>query len=64
MIDTKIIKIAMIENNISVIELARKLDINVNTVSRWINNKNIENVDKFLEMLKILNIEIKDIKKG
>jgi len=54
----------MLENELTVKELAEKLNINVNTVSRWINGKHLENFDVFLNMLKILKIDIDDIKKG
>lgn len=61
--DYKIIKIKMIENDISLKELAEKINVNINTVSRWINGKNLENTEKFIEMLSILNISIEEIKK-
>lgn len=63
MIDYKKIKIAMYENNINNIELSEKLNVNVDTISRWINGKHLDSFDKFLEMLKILNLKIEDIKK-
>lgn len=63
MIDTKKIKIAMIENNINVIEMSEKLNVNVNTVSRWINGNHLSSIEKFIEMLSILHLNIDDIKK-
>lgn len=61
--NTKIIKKAMIDKNLNNIELASILKINENTVSRWLNGKNLSNINKFLEMLKILELDINDIKK-
>jgi len=62
-LNTKIIKKAMIDKNLNNIELASILKINENTVSRWLNGKNLSNINKFLEMLKILELDINDIKK-
>lgn len=56
------IKIAMLEKGITVIEMSKLLDVNINTVSRWVNGKHLNSIEKFLEMLEILNLEIKDIK--
>lgn len=63
MINTTRIKIAILEKNFTVIELAEKLQINVNTISRWINGKNLNSIKKFIEMLEILELDINDIKK-
>lgn len=63
MIKIKAIKIAMVNKNINNITLANKLNMNVNTISRWINGNNLEQIDKFLDMLIILDIDITDIKK-
>lgn len=63
MINTTRIKIAMLEKNLTVIELAENLQINVNTISRWINGKNLSSIEKFIEMLQILELDINDIKK-
>lgn len=65
MIDTKKIKIAMLENDLNVIQLSELLKINVNTVSRWINGNHLNSIDKFLEMLDILHLNSNEIiKKG
>lgn len=61
--NAKIIKKAMIDKNLNNIELASILKINENTVSRWLNGKNLSNINKFLEMLEILELDINDIKK-
>lgn len=53
----------MLEKNLNNIELASILKINENTVSRWLNGKNLSNINNFLEMLKILELDINDIKK-
>lgn len=61
MIDYKLIKYKLLENNLTNIELANILDLNPQTVSNWINGKNVSNYEKFLLMLKLLDIEIIDI---
>ena len=62
MIKTKIIKIKMIEKGFTLNDLAKILKINTNTISRWINGNNINNIDKFIELCNILEIDIKDLK--
>jgi transcriptional regulator with XRE-family HTH domain len=64
MINTKAIKKAMIDKDLSVIELSNILNLNVNTVSRWINGNNLNQIDNFLNLLIYLNLDIKEIKKG
>jgi transcriptional regulator with XRE-family HTH domain len=64
MIDYKIIRIEMIKKEINEIELAKKLNINVNTLSRWLNGKNLININKFFELLDILELDLSDIKKS
>lgn len=59
--NTKIIKIKMIEKNISQKEIAKKLNINEQTISNWINGKNLENIKKFLTLIKELEIDIKQL---
>lgn len=48
----------------SIIDLSDKLKINVNTVSRWLNGKNLNNIDNFLSMMYLLEISVEDIKKA
>lgn len=55
------IRIKMLENNLTMIEIANILDLNVNTVSRWLNGNHLNNIIKFLELLLVLNLEINDI---
>lgn len=57
----KLIKIKMIEKDYSLADLSKMLDINLNTISRWINGNNISNIEKFIELCKILDIDIKDL---
>lgn len=59
--NNKIIKIKMIEKNITQKEIAKKLNINEQTISNWINGKNLENIKKFLTLLQELEIDIKQL---
>lgn len=62
-INTKIIKKAMIDKEMTLIDAAKLLDVNVNTISRWVNNNNLNQIENFLKLMTILNLEIKDIYK-
>lgn len=56
-----IIKIRMIEKELNNKNLASMLSINENTISRWINGKNLIQIENFLKMLEYLNISINEI---
>lgn len=62
-IDTSIIKAKIALKKMTTKEVAEKIDVNEQTISNWINGKNISNIDKFLRLLKFLEIEINEIKK-
>lgn len=62
MYNLKIIKIKIIENGYTQKEIADKIGVTQVTLSKWINGK-IGNIEKFIELCEILNINIKDIKK-
>lgn len=64
MIDIIRIKQQLIAKNMTVKELAELLNVNVNTVSKWLNGKHLDSINTFLDMMKILNLKIDDIKKG
>lgn len=63
MINIKEIKHAMIDKNINIKELANKLNLSVNTISKWINGNNLNQIDKFLEMIIYLDIDLNKLKK-
>lgn len=62
-INTKIIKKAMIDKEMTLIKAAKILDVNVNTISRWVNGNNLNQIENFLQLMYMLNLEIKDIYK-
>lgn len=64
MINSKEIKKRMIDKNLNVNEVSKLINVNINTVSRWLNNKNLNQIENFLKLLEILELEIKDIKKN
>ena len=64
MINTKNIKIAMIEKEISIVKLSKKLNVSINTLSRWLNGHNLNQIENFLNLLIYLDISIDDIKKS
>lgn len=57
----KIIKIKIMEKGYSSKGLADKLNITEQTISNWINGKNIKQIDKFVELCILLDIDIKDL---
>ena len=64
MINNKLIKMKMIEKDLNIIKVAELLGVSNNTLSKWANGKNLQQIDKFLDLLILLNIDIKEIKKG
>lgn len=62
MINTKYIRYKMIEKDFSIIQLSKEIDINVNTISRWLNGNNLNNIEKFIEMMIILDIDVNELK--
>lgn len=59
--NTKIIKIKLIEKEINQKEIAKELNITKQTINNWINNRNTEKIEKFLKLMKRLEIEVNDL---
>lgn len=59
--NTKIIKIKIIEKGTSNSELAKELNINPQTITNWINGRNIKNIENFIILCKKLDIKIDDL---
>lgn len=62
-IDTNKIKAKIYEKGYTIKEVAKILNIHEQTLSNWINEKNLGNIKKFLELLYFLDLDIKEIKK-
>ncbi len=58
--NTRIIKMKIIEKGYSQREVAKMLGIREETLSRWIAGK-LGNIEKFIELCKILDIDINDL---
>ena len=58
-INPKIIKLKIIEKGYTNREIANKLNIHEQTISNWINGK-MGNIEKFIELCKILDIDINE----
>ena len=58
-INSKIIKLKIIEKGYTNREIANKLNIHEQTISNWINGK-MGNIEKFIELCKILDIDINE----
>lgn len=55
------LKIIILENRITIKELAEKLNFSPQTISNWCNGKNLGNVHNFYKLCKELDVDIKDI---
>lgn len=62
-IDTNKLKAKIYENGYTIKEIAKKINLHEQTLSNYINGKNLSNINKFLELLYILDVELEDIKK-
>lgn len=62
-IDTKKIKARIYEKGLEYKDIANALNIHVQTISNWINNRNLNNINKFIQLLILLDLDISDIKK-
>lgn len=58
---TYIIKTKIIEKHLTIKEVAEITKLNEQTISNWINKKNLSNIDKFLKLIIFLDINIKDL---
>lgn len=59
--DTKIIKIRLIEKEMNQKEIAKELNVTKQTINNWINKRNTEKIEKFLQLMKRLEIEVNDL---
>ena len=57
----KLFKFKMIEKGLNQREIANKLNITYNTINNWIIGETPNNIRQYLQLLYILDIEIKDI---
>lgn len=57
-----IIKTKIIEKGYTNKEVAKMMNISEQTLSNWINGKNMKQIEKFIELCQFLNIDIKDLK--
>lgn len=62
-IDTKKIKARIYEKGLEYKDIANALNIHEQTISNWINNRNLNNINKFIQLLILLDLDINDIKK-
>lgn len=62
-INTNKIKSRIYKKGYNIKEVANKINIHEQTISNWINGRNITNIKKFLELMEFLDLEIKNIKK-
>lgn len=61
-IDTKIIKAKIYEKGYNIKEISSIIGIHEQTLSNWLNYRNLDNITKFLQLLYLLELNPKDIK--
>ncbi|MEW9097385.1 MAG: helix-turn-helix domain-containing protein [Clostridiaceae bacterium] len=61
--NTTIIKARIYEKGYNIKEVSNILNINEITITNWIHGRNIKQINKFLELLDLLDITIDEIKK-
>lgn len=57
----KIIKIKAIEKGLTYEEIAKKIKVSEQTISNWANGRATNNIEKFIELCKLLEIDIKEL---
>ena len=55
------IRVVLSEKEVTNRTLAEKLDVSEMTVSRWVTNKIQPSMSQFIEISKLLNVDIKDL---
>lgn len=60
MINSKFIKMKIIERGLTQIEVANYIGITPETLSRWINGE-LGNINKFIKLCKFLNIDAREL---
>ena len=58
-----IIKSKIYKKNMTINEVANLLNINSMTLSNWINGRNTKQIDNFINLLILLDIDIRELKK-
>lgn len=59
----KYLKLKIYENNLTIKEIAKKHNISEQTITNWINNRNISTILNFLKITLYLNFTSKDYNK-
>ena len=55
------IRVVLSEKEVTNRTLAEKLDVSEMTVSRWVTNKIQPSMSQFIEMSKVLNVDIREL---
>lgn len=56
-----IIKIKAIEKELSYADIANKIKISEQTISNWVNGRATSQINNFIALCKLLDIDIKDL---
>lgn len=55
------VKMAIIKKGYTNKDVAKMIDVTEQTISNWINGRNVDNIIKFNKLCKILDLSIDDI---
>lgn len=55
------LKILILENDITIKQLAEELGCSPQTISNWCNGRNLDNIYNFYKLCERLDIDIKDV---
>lgn len=61
-INGNIIKSEIYKKGYSIKEIANILNISDMTISNWINGRNLNQIEKFINLMLLLDIDIKEVK--
>lgn len=58
---SKKIKMKIIEKETNQTEISKKINVSKQTINNWCNNRNLDKINAFLKMMKLLDLEVKDL---
>lgn len=61
MLNGKYIKGEIYKKGYNIKDIALILNINPMTISNWVNNRNIQNIEKFIKLINLLEIDPKKL---
>ena len=60
-INMNTLKSKIVEKGFTIREISKEIDINEQTISNWLNNRNMSNINKFIDLIIFLDIDLRDL---